>query len=133
MKRLSLWVFFCLMISGCSGTLEKRAQEAVIADTATTVVGLNAGLVESNHLINTSPISLLAVTMAKLALVDYVAEDTSEQGKTNLRILTGVWGAASVNNLMAIAGASGPLAIVIGIISGIIFYNQPESAESVDE
>ena len=105
--------------------LKPTANDGMIADTATTIVGVHGfGLVETN------PLGLVGSTVLKAVALAY-AEDLPKEKQQEFDNKAGaVWSAAAVNNVMVILGAATPVAIIIGVISGIVFYNMPPCEEN---
>jgi hypothetical protein len=105
--------------------LKPTAKDGMIADTATTIVGVHGfGLVETN------PLGLVGSTVLKAVALAY-AEDLPKEKQQEFGNKAGaVWGATAVNNVMVILGAATPVAIIIGVISGIVFYNMPPCEEN---
>jgi hypothetical protein len=105
--------------------LKPTAKDGMIADTATTIVGVHGfGLVETN------PLGLVGSTVLKAVALAY-AEDLPKEKQQDFNNKAGaVWSAAAVNNVMVILGVSNPVAIIIGVISGIVFYNMPPCEEN---
>jgi len=105
--------------------LKPTAKDGMIADTATTIVGVHGfGLVETN------PLGLVGSTVLKAVALAY-AEDLPKEKQQEFDNKAGaVWSAAAVNNVMVILGAATPVAIIIGVISGIVFYNMPPCEEN---
>ena len=113
--------------------MEHQAKTTVITDAATTIVALNGGAVELNPIITPTPTGIVAISLVKWALVEHVAQSDLEDRDDYLRIMTGVWGGASINNLLVILGASNPISILAGIIGGYLLFKQPASDEPVDK
>jgi hypothetical protein len=97
---------------------------AAAADSLSTWLVVGGGLgVEANPLVNPSPVGLLGIFVVKAGMVwaadAYLAP---ENRATAMAGFTGVWGAATVNNLLIAAGATGPAAIAVGVVSGAGLY-----------
>jgi hypothetical protein len=107
-----------------SASAEELATAAAIADTVTTLAVLANGGSEYNPLIGSNPFAVVAVGIAKLALVNYVKDQDEYAGK--LKLLTGLWSVGAVNNTLILFGAAGPVALLGGIVGGIAIYNQVE-------
>jgi len=105
--------------------LKPTAKDGMIADTATTIVGVHGfGLIETN------PLGVIGSTVLKAVTLAY-AEDLPKEKQQEFDNKAGaVWGAAAVNNVMVILGAATPVSIIIGVISGIVFYNMPPCEEN---
>ena len=105
--------------------LKPTAKDGMIADTATTIVGVHGfGLIETN------PLGVIGSTVLKAVTLAY-AEDLPKEKQQEFDNKAGaVWSAAAVNNVMVILGAATPVAIIIGVISGIVFYNMPPCEEN---
>jgi len=98
--------------------LKPTAKDGMIADTATTIVGVYGfGLVETN------PLGVVGSTVLKAVALAYT-EDWSKEKQQEFSNKAGAfWSGAAVNNVMVILGAATPISIIIGVISGIVFYN----------
>jgi len=105
--------------------LKPTAKDGMIADTATTIVGVHGfGLIETN------PLGVIGSTVLKAVTLAY-AEDLPKEKQQEFDNKAGaVWSAAAVNNVMVILGAATPVSIIIGVISGIVFYNMPPCEEN---
>jgi len=117
-------IVLCGALLSSTASAEESATAAVIADTVTTLAVLANGGSESNPLIGSNPFAVVAVGIAKLALVNYVKDREEYAGK--LKLLTGLWSVGAVNNLLILFGATGPVALLGGIVGGIAIYNQVE-------
>lgn len=104
--------------------VKRVAQTVSILDSVTTHVIIHSGGVEMNPLINTSPVGLIALAGAKLALLEYAdrTQSPKEKAKT-FSAFSGLFTGVTVNNLLILASASNPVAIVGGIIAGVFMYN----------
>ena len=105
--------------------LKPTAKDGMIADTATTIVGVYGfGLVETN------PLGVVGSTVLKAVALAYTEDLPKEKQQEFNNKAGAVWSAAAVNNVMVILGAATPVAIIIGVISGIVFYNMPPCEEN---
>jgi len=107
--------------------LKPTAKDGMIADTATTIVGVHGfGLIETN------PLGVIGSTVLKAVTLAY-AEDLPKEKQQEFSNKAGAfWSGAAVNNVMVILGAATPISIIIGVISGIVFYNMPPCKENND-
>ncbi len=121
------------------------ANVAGAPDTASTLVGLASGAVETNPLVGMSPApaAILGLTALKIACLNSMVHDpdrTDLQKITALCNAYAVVGAASYNNLAVVAGGIGALPALIGIGAGRYQYDncvvnaaaQPTRAESAE-
>ncbi len=107
--------------------LKPTAKDGMIADTATTIVGVHGfGLVETN------PLGFVGITVLKAVALAYTEDLPKEKQQEFNNKAGAVWSAAAVNNVMVILGVSNPVAMIIGVISGIVFYNMPPCEENND-
>lgn len=105
--------------------LKPTAKDGMIADTATTIVGVYGfGLVETN------PLGFVGSTVLKAVTLAYTDDLPKEKQQKFSNTAGAVWSAAAVSNVMVILGAATPVAIIIGVISGIVFYNMPPCEEN---
>lgn len=110
-----------------STCVKPTAMQGAIADTVTTLVGIEFfGLAETN------PVGFIGSTAMKIISLTYMADASPEKQKMFDNTAGAVWSGATVNNLMAILGATIPVSIVIGIVSGMIFYNMPQCEQKDD-
>jgi hypothetical protein len=101
--------------------------QGAVADTVTTLVGIELfGLTETN------PAGFIGSTVVKIISLTYAADSSPEKQKVFDSTAGSFWSAAAVNNLMAILGATSPVSIVTGIVSGMIFYNMPQCEKKDD-
>lgn len=117
--------FVASLLVACASTAsamdsEDNAKAAAVADGVSTAVAIGSGAIETNPLINTSPIGLVGMTAVKYAVPYMVRDAEPATRKTALVGATGVWGGAAVNNLLILAGAS-TVALPVGLIAGLWF------------
>ena len=98
---------------------ENDAIAAAIADGVTTNLALSVGAVETNPLILTSPLGLVALTGMKIGLVKYATTLPEPEKRLALKSSSALWGGAAVNNLMVLFAAPPPFPIIAGLIMGI--------------
>jgi len=103
-----------------------NARQAAWADGLSTVLALSQGAVERNPLIGSSPAGLLAVTGAKLGLVEWVDRSgmTPEQRHSMLNALAAVWGGASINNVLVLLSAQPAVAVLAGVAGGLWMWRK---------
>jgi len=107
--------------------IKPTAVQGAVADTVTTLVGIELfGLTETN------PAGFIGSTVVKIISLTYAADSSPEKQKVFDSTAGSFWSAAAVNNLMAILGATSPVSIVTGIVSGMIFYNMPQCEKKDD-
>ena len=101
--------------------LKPNAMQGAIADTASTVIAINLfDLKEMN------PLGAIGSTAIKIVAL-HSAKDLTKEDKQSFDNKAGsFWMGATINNVLAIAGATFPISLLAGIISGMIFYNMPE-------
>ena len=124
-KYLVMLMLMMASMASWGVCLKPTAKDGMIADTATTIVGVHGfGLIETN------PLGFVGSTVLKAVALAY-AEDLPKEKQQEFDNKAGaVWSAAAVNNVMVILGAATPVAIIIGVISGIVFYNMPPCEEN---
>lgn len=107
--------------------LKPTAKDGMIADTATTIVGVHGfGLSETN------PLGVVGSTVLKAVALAYTEDWPKEKQQEFSNKAGAFWSGAAVNNVMVILGAATPISIIIGVISGIVFYNMPPCEENND-
>lgn len=115
-------------ISAHAMDAEQDTQVAAVADGVSTAAALASGAIESNPLVNAA--GLLPITAVKIALPYLVRDAEPATRKTVLVGGSGIWGGAAVNNLLIVAGATGALPIIGGVLAGIWFAMS--TADKVD-
>lgn len=105
---------------------------AAAADSLTTHLALASGAHEANPLVSTSPAGLVGLFAVKWGLIELANRSDlppAQKQRVN-RVTTTLWGGAAANNLMLAVGSTGPLALVVGVVSGVILWNAGEPAPS---
>ena len=100
------------------------------ADGVSTALALSNGAFERNPLIGASPASLLAVTGAKLGIVEWVERSQLEpqQRQRTLKALSAMWGGASINNLFVLLSAQPAVALLAGLAGGLWLWRAEDAA-----
>jgi hypothetical protein len=120
MKKL-LFIPLIFLLVGCSTLRNPTPLEAGIADTVSTQIGLNNGLTEMN------PIGFYGATAIKIGLLWYYYDTDDEQTKLIIeQAASSFWTGAAVNNTLNILGASNPVSLIIGLITGIIIWQNAD-------
>ena len=101
----------------------ERAASAALADGVSTIGVLAAGGIETNPIMPVSPAGILMVTAAKMGMAKWADQLPEEERKSTLSSMSGAFGGAAVNNLLVLATAANPIALVGGLIAGVFFYN----------
>lgn len=104
-------------------TPEDATVTAAVADGVTTIVALSSGAVEVNPLVFASPVGVVAATGMKYGLVKYAETLPEQEKRTTLKTATALWGGAAVNNLFVLLAAPPPLAVIAGVVGGIMAWN----------
>jgi hypothetical protein len=125
-------LFLAVALGGCAAVPRspeaRLSASAAVADGVSTEVAISAGgAVETNPLVTATPAGLILVTTLKLGLAHSV--DQAKDPKTRrfgLNMMSATWGGASVNNLLILAGATPPVAIVAGIGAGIAMWRESD-------
>ena len=117
-------------------TVEDAKNRALISSTTdilTTAVAFTQGARDLNPIIGSNPAMLIPVGAFKYYIIDSVASsnDTDEGKKNKLNFITAVWGGASINNLLVLAGVASPATLIIGAASGLMIYDT--ISEKVDK
>jgi hypothetical protein len=102
----------------------KNARTAAVADGVTTALALSSGAMEMNPLISTSPLGLIALTGAKIGLVSFAKTLPEKDKRMVLKSSTALWSGAAVNNLLVLMAAPTPLAVVVGVVVGVLSWRQ---------
>lgn len=100
-----------------------HAMAAAVADGVTTGMALSAGALETNPLIATSPVGLVAVTGLKIGLVNLADSLPQQEKRLTLKSTSAVWGGAAVNNILVFLAAPAPFPILAGFVAGIMTWN----------
>jgi hypothetical protein len=106
--------------------LDKNAMHAAVADGVSTSLALSAGAVETNGLIATSPVGLVALTGAKIGLVKFADRLPENEKRLVIKTSSSVWGGAAVNNLLVLMAAPTPIAIAAGVVAGVLWWRHSE-------
>jgi hypothetical protein len=102
-----------------------RASAVSIADAVTTAVALSNGARDLNPIIGSNPSMIIPITAFKFFIIDKIAtsNDSDAVKKIKLDFITSIWGAASINNFLILAGVSSPASLLLGIFSGYAIYD----------
>ena len=114
-------LLLCTALYSTPVAAEELATTAAVADTVTTLAVLANGGNEVNPLLGSNPAVIVAVGLAKIALINYIKDHKEYTGRINF--LTGLWSVGAVNNILLLIGAATPVALVGGIAGGIVIYN----------
>ena len=118
MQKIILFLLLAYSQTVYPMTEQDKAKAAALADGATTLIGVTSGaLVELNPIIGNNPTSIIAFTVLKVGVSDHLSDGSANVAKS-------IWGGASINNLSLLLGASPPVAIVLGVFSGIALYHE---------
>lgn len=128
MKRLTcaLALAFCSLAAQADGlNVKEAAVTAAVTDSVSTYVALSAGAVEANPLVVTTPAGLVALAGLKWGLVEWVDASSMEkhEKEQTLRAMASLWGGVSVNNLLIAVSATGPVAVVGGVIAAVALWH----------
>jgi hypothetical protein len=104
--------------SGPESKVGNVAVAAAVADGVTTAFALSSGAMETNPLIATSPLGLIAITGAKILLAKYAETLPEQQKRLVIKTTTAVWSGAAINNIMVLLSAPPPFPIIAGIVMG---------------
>jgi hypothetical protein len=97
---------------------------AALADGISTKLAISAGAVESNPLVPSSPMGMVALTGTKVLIALYANTLPEKEKRFLIKTSSSAWGGAAVNNVLVLMAAPPPLPIVAGIMMGIIFWHQ---------
>ena len=107
---------------------ERKATIAAVADGVSTLGALGSGAVERNAMLPTSPVGIIAVTVAKIGLTEWANQQPEPRRSESMKSMTAVFGGAAVNNLFVLAGAANPVSMVAGLTGGIFFWNNMDQS-----
>ncbi len=105
---------------------QDSAVAVAVADGVTTGLAVSAGAIETNPLVVTSPVGLLALTGLKIGMVKYADTLPQEEKRTVIKTTSAVWGGAAVNNLLVLMAAPPPFPIAAGLIMGVATWKHME-------
>lgn len=124
MKRIIAITMLCASIAHAEDINPQRdAQIGAVADGATTAAVLASGGIEMVPWMPVTPMGIVAVTAAKVGLVEAANSLPEAQRVPALKGMSGAFMGASVNNLAALALIPSPVAIAFGVIAGIAAWN----------
>lgn len=134
MKKLLIVLVLALGLSGCAGDLKKSAYLGLSGDASSTAVALStASGREGNKLLTNNIGTAVAVSVARIGLIESASHmDEPNKTKTLAGISTVNW-AVTANNLMVIAGASGPFCIATGVGVGYFVWKSTEDERNFAE
>jgi hypothetical protein len=104
-----------------------NAAIAAVADGLTTGLAISAGAVEANPLLSSSPVGILAITAMKFGFTRYAQTLPEEEKRTVLKSTTSFWGGAAINNLLVAVATPTPLALVAGVVAGVLAWRHMEA------
>ena len=127
--------FIASLLLACASTAsamdsEQTAQAAAVGDGVSTAVALSSGAVETNNLISTSPVGLIGLTVAKVAMPRLMRDAEPETRKKALVMTTSVWGGLTINNLLIAAFHSTPIGLAGGAVMAVWAWNH--EADKID-
>lgn len=108
-------------------SVANNAIAAAVADGISTRLALAAGGIESNALVTGFPMGLIALTGAKILLVKYAETLPEADKRVVVKAASATWGGAAFNNLLVMLAAPTPVAIVAGIVVGIMTWRHAAS------
>jgi len=121
MKAILTSIIVAALCTGCATapadqTDLTRARVGAVGDAVSTQIALSAGAVESNPLLGShpSPAALVAVTGAKLLLIEAYKDDPAAT-----RTLSSLFNGLTVSNLMVAAGAATGFGVIAGTMVGV--------------
>lgn len=121
MKKYYVMILLLFTSFSCfSMCLKPTAKEGAIADTATTAIALNMP-----NVYEMNPLGFIGTTIGKIFLLNYKDGLPKESQVKMDNFMGSIWMGGAINNIFVIAGAATPVSILVGIISGITFYNMP--------
>lgn len=109
---------------------ERNVQATALADGATTAIAIGTGAgVEANALLSGSPIGIVGITVAKVAVPTLTRGMPPEQRKPVLQVVAAVWGAVtSWNGVGMILVKTGSYAVVwpaaAAVAAGVYMYRK---------
>ena len=121
MKKICL-ALILTTLTACTTIRENTtAVNGAVADTVTTAIGLSkSNIVESN------PLGFPATVLLKTVSVIYLKTNPNGLSPEDIKLLDhtagSLWLGAAANNLAVILGVINPIALTIGITTGIALY-----------
>jgi hypothetical protein len=106
---------------------KKQAMTAALADGVTTGLALSMGAVETNPVLGSAPISMIAATGVKFAILKYADSMPLEQKRFTLKASSSVWGGAAINNILVLLAAPPPTALIAGLVMGFLTWKQMDN------
>lgn len=103
-----------------------QAAASALADGVSTIGVLAAGGVELNPVMPSSPLGIVMMTAAKMGLARWANDLPDEERKSTLRSMNATFGGAAVNNILVLATAANPIALVGGLIAGVYFWKDTD-------
>lgn len=120
-----------LPATGPQGLPSLSPRQAAVVDSLSTHLALAAGGVETNPLVSTSPVGLLALIGVKLGLLQVAETLPPEQRRTWMNSSSAVWGGAAVNNLFVAVAAHPVISLGAGLLSGVYFWQREDARQAL--
>jgi hypothetical protein len=121
MKKI-LGILLCLLSVNCFADekeITPTPMQAAVADTVSTVIGLNNGLVELN------PLGFYGATIAKGVLLFVVNDEVEGEDKILLeKAESSLWTGAAVNNFALVLNFSPMFALYSGLVTALIIWEE---------
>ena len=105
--------------------LKPTAKQGAIADIVSTGIALNV-----TNATEMNPLGFVGTTIGKILLLNYRDGLPKESQEKIDNFAGSAWMGAAINNVLVIAGATTPVSLLVGLISGITFYNMPPCEET---
>jgi hypothetical protein len=104
---------------------KNRAAIVSITDAVTTAVALSNGATDLNPIIGSNPGMVIPITAFKFFIIDKIAtsDNTDQVKKFKLDFITSIWGGASINNFLILAGMTSPASLLLGAVGGYMIYD----------
>ena len=104
---------------------KNRASIVSISDGVTTAIALANGAKDLNPIIGSNLGMIVPITAFKFYLINKIStsDEPDELKKIKLDLITSIWGGASINNFLLLAGVSSPACLLLGAIGGYIIYD----------
>ncbi|RJG23686.1 hypothetical protein [Massilia cavernae] len=117
-----------------AGKPELTAIAAAVADGVSTGLALSAGAVELNPAVSPTPLGLVTLTGAKIALVKYAQTLPEEEKRLVTKLISSLWSGAALNNIAVLLAAPPPVSLLLGLIMGLVTWHQASQAyEEADQ
>lgn len=113
--------------------IKRMALAGAAGDSISTYIALQNGAVETNQLINTSPLGLVALAAIKWGLVELIDASSMapESKKASIKLMGSLWWGAVANNTLVALSAANPVSLAVGVATGLYVWHKDYSASEL--